>query len=251
MGKIIPGVSGSMLAISMGIYPRLLYCINNILKLKKNDYLFLIKLSIGILLSILCLSRLIIILINKFYLATIFLFIGLILGSIGNIKKNIKRKNNYILLFCFIFITLFGLININNEINISIGYLNAIYFTFIGFVEAFTMVVPGISGTATLMMLGAYNKVIEMYSNIININYIGITIPFFIGVIIGILITSKLINYLLKKYESQTYSAILGFSYSTILLMFIKSISSNYNIFTLLMAFLFLILGFKISRKIS
>lgn len=251
IGKIIPGVSGSMLAISMGIYSKLIYCINNLFKLSKDDIIFLLKIFWGVLISILFFSRLILVFINKFYLITVIFFIGLIIGSIDDIKKNVLNKNYYVLIISFTIVLFLGLINISNEINIDNPLLNAIYFMFIGLIEAFTTIVPGISGTATLMMLGAYNRVIEMYSNIININYLNLTIPFSIGLIIGIFITSKLINYLFKNYKSETYSAILGFCYSTIILMFIKVLLTNYTKFTLLFALIFLFIGIIISKKIN
>ena len=113
------------------------------------------------------------------------------------------------------------------------------------------MVVPGISGTATLMMLGAYNSVITMFSNIFDIDNFKILIPFIIGIIIGIFITVKIVQYLFKNHKDKTYSAILGFSTSTIVLMFIKSFNSFYTLPNLFIAFIMLFIGYFISKKIN
>ena len=117
------------------------------------------------------------------------------------------------------------------------------------------MVVPGISGTATLMMLGAYEKVMELYSNIFNfsllVENIKLLIPYIFGIVIGIIFTVKLINYLFKNYKEKTYSSILGFSLSTIVLMFIKCLNTFYTLFDLIMAFILLILGILITKKIN
>ena len=255
IGKIIPGVSGSMLAISMGIYQKLIDSVNNFFKQTKDSFKFLFKIAIGVLISMVFFSNIILKCLNKYYLITIFFFIGLIIGGFNDIKQNTNKKYNYIAIISFIIITIFGLININNEVNIQNNLLNFLYFTFIGFMDAVTMVVPGISGTATLMMLGAYEKVIEMYSNIFNfpvmINNLKIIIPYIIGMLIGILGTVKLINFLFKNYKEKTYSAIIGFSLSTIALMFIKCFNSFYTFFDLIVGFIMLFLGIFITKKIN
>ena len=255
IGKIVPGVSGSMLAISMGIYQKLIDSVNNFFKYPKENFKFLFKITIGVIISMVFFSNIILDCINKYYLITIFFFIGLIIGGFDNLKHNTNKKYNYITFVSFTIIMILGVININNKINITNNLLNFIYFVFIGFVDALTMVVPGISGTATLMMLGAYEKVIEMYSNIFNfpvmINNLKIIIPYIIGMLIGILGTVKLINFLFKNYKEKTYSAIIGFSLSTIALMFIKCFNSFYTFFDLIVGFIMLFLGIFITKKIN
>ena len=255
IGKIIPGVSGSMLAISMGVYQKLIDSINNFFKYPKENFKFLFKITIGVIISMVFFSNVILECINKYYLITIFFFIGLIIGGFKDLKKKTNKKYNYIAFISFIIIMILGVINIDNEVNITNNFLNSIYFVFIGFVDALTMVVPGISGTATLMMLGAYEKVIEMYSNIFNfsvmLNNLKILIPYIIGMLIGILGTVKLINFLFKNYKEKTYSAIIGFSLSTIVLMFIKCFNSFYTFFELIVGFIMLFLGIFITKKIN
>lgn len=255
IGKIIPGVSGSMLAISMGIYQKLIDSVNNFFKQPKDSFKFLFKIAIGVVISAVFFSNLILNCLNKYYLITMFFFIGLIIGGFKDIKQKASKKYNYIAMLSFILITILGFININNEVNITNTFLNSIYFIFIGFVDALTMVVPGISGTATLMMLGAYEKIIKLYSNIFNfsmlLDNLMLLIPYVIGISIGIISTVKLINYLLKNYKEKTYSSILGFSLSTIVLMFIKCLNSFYTIIDLIIAFIMLFFGIYITKKIN
>lgn len=255
IGKIIPGVSGSMLAISMGIYQKLIDSVNNFFRYPKENFKFLFKIAIGVIISMVFFSNIILNCLNKYYLITIFFFIGLIIGGFDDIKSSTSKRYNYITAISFILITLLGFINIDNKVNITNDLLNSIYFVFVGFIDSLTMVVPGISGTATLMMLGAYEKVIEMYSNIFNFNVLidnlKILIPYIIGVGVGIIITVKLINLLFKNYKEKTYSAILGFSLSTIVLMFIKCINSFYTLTNLIIAFILLFLGIFITKKIN
>lgn len=255
IGKIIPGVSGSMLAISMGIYQKMIDSVNNFFKNPYENFKFLIKIGIGVVISIVFLSNIILNCLNKFYLITIFFFVGLIIGGCEDIKQNTNKKYNFMSVISFVLVTLLGFININNEVNITNSFFNSLYFLFIGFVDAVTMVIPGISGTATLMMLGAYEKVMELYSNIFKFNIfidnLKLIIPYVIGIVLGIVITVKLINFLFKRYKEKTYSSILGFSISTIILMFIKCLNSFYTITHLIIGFIALFLGMFITKKIN
>ena len=184
-----------------------------------------------------------------------FLFIGLIIGSLGDINKEIDKKNNYIALISFVIVTILGLININNDVNITNPILNFLFFILVGFIDALTMVIPGISGTATLMMVGAYNSLMELFSNLLNFNLfldnIKLLIPFIIGLGLGIIITVKLINYLFKNFKSKTYSAIQGFCISTIVLMAIKCFNTEYTLFNLIIAFIILFIGILLTKKIN
>lgn len=255
IGKIIPGVSGSMLAISMGIYQKMIDSINNFLDDVKSNFLFLFKIGVGVLISIVFFSNIILNCLNNYYIITMFFFIGLIIGGFKDINKEVKYKNKKII-FIILFITLIlGIININNEINISNRFFSFVYFIFIGFIDAITMVIPGVSGTATLMMLGAYNRLMYTFSNLLNFTQISnnfmIMLPFSIGLVIGIIFTVKLVNYLFKYYKDSTYSAIIGFSISTIILMAIKCIKSSYTFFYLIVAFVMFFMGIIISKKIN
>ena len=92
IGKIIPGVSGSMLAISMGIYQKLINSINNFFKNVKYNFKFLSQIGIGVLVSIILFSNLILSCLEKNYLITMFLFLGLIIGGLDDIRDNIRRN---------------------------------------------------------------------------------------------------------------------------------------------------------------
>ena len=120
-----------------------------------------------------------------------------------------------------------------------------------GFIDAITMIIPGISGTATLMMFGVYNELISALSNIMDINTFKLLIPFCIGLFVGIIFTAKLVDYLFKKYKNKTYSAILGFTLSTILLMGLKCLKTNYSFVELIISFVLLIFGIIITKKLK
>lgn len=254
IGKIIPGVSGSMLAISLGVYQELITAINCFFKNPKKHISFLLKIGVGIAISILLFSKIISKSLSKSYIITVFFFIGLIIGGFNDIKKRISKKNGFIIVLFFILVLCLGLLNTNNEITIQNRFIEFIFYIIVGFIDAITMVIPGISGTATLMMIGAYGTVINTLSNLTNISMLfqnlQILMPFGIGLIIGTMLTAKLIDYLFKYHEAKTYSAIIGFSLSTIIIMAINCLKSNYTLLELIIAFILLILGIIISKSI-
>ena len=238
IGKIIPGVSGSLIAISLNEYENMVNSINHYFKDIVGNSKYLFKICLGILISIILFSNIIVKLIDRYYLYTMFIFSGFIMGSINDIKKNIK--GDYI--FIIASLILFLLINIyilNNNLLIN---KNFIYYVIGGFLDAVTMIIPGISGTAILISYGFYNEFIMALSNI----DLNILIPFIIGMILGVLITIKIVAILFSKYNSKTYSSILGISIATISIMIIKGINSGGNI---LVAILFFVIGYLISKK--
>ncbi len=239
IGKIIPGLSGSLIAISLGEYENMINSINNFFKNIMYNSKYLFKILSGILISIILFSNIIVRLIDKYYIYTMFLFSGFIIGSMRDIKKEIK--NYYLVLISF---ALFILINEYLFSNNMLITKTFIYYVFGGFLDAFTMIIPGISGTAILISYGCYNDIIRALSNI----DMNILFPFITGMFIGSIITIKLVVLLFSKYKSKTYSIILGISIETIVIMLLKGIENN-NILNILFAIPFFVFGIFISKK--
>ena len=244
--KVMPGVSGAILAISMGVYDKGINAITRFFDNIKENIKFLFFIGIGIIIAIMLGSNIVYFLLNNYYVITMLFFMGLIFGSTPKIISKVDKtiKGYIISLVTFIIVTLLTTINIsNNNINNSI-----ILYLFSGLVDAFGMVVPGVSSTALLMVIGTYNNIIYSLSDIehiiINLN---ILIPYGIGIFMGIIITSITINYLFKKYNKKTFSFILGVILSTLLTLLLKIFSYNINIKDLVIGGLLLSLGIIIS----
>ena len=152
---------------------------------------------------------------------------------------------------CFIIILFLGMIYKNNELYFD----NFMYLFLIGIIEAATMIIPGISGTAILMMIGCYETLISVISDLTNIENLiynlSIIIPFVLGIMIGILLLVKLIKLLFQSYYHQTYNAILGFSLATILYMFKTTLYSSYNVYEIIIGMMTLMLGYIIAKRIN
>lgn len=257
-GKIIPGVSGGMLAITLNVYDKGIKAISEFFKDIKNHLTFLLTLGIGIGISIITLSKLIKFSLNNFYLPTMLLFIGLIIGGIPSIIKEAKQekslKNVIIMLIPFILIFSVSIISavFNSNVQKEVSFIPLIL---IGVVDAITMIVPGISGTAILMMLGYYDIIITSFSNLTNFSLLWqnlqVLIPFGIGMILGTIGLSKIINYLLGKHRISCYYAIIGFSISSVLLLLGETLKNNYNIGEVIISLLLLVTGYFISIKLD
>ena len=245
IGKILPGVSGSLIAISLGVYYKSIHIIGNIYKINKNDLIFLSNLLIGICISIVLFSKLIINLLNIYYIQTMLLFLGLITGCINGLLKIIKKDLNFIniifLLFPLLIILLINIINI--KINISINYFTIF---FLGILESITMILPGVSGTALFMYLNIYQNILGLMSTITLDSIIFIT-----GIIIGFILFSKVISIILLKYKIKLLYVITGLMISTILIILKDTLNCDYDFSSLLTGTILFVIGYFITKKYS
>lgn len=212
---ILPGVSGSVVAIMLGIYQEVLLLFSckdkTIYKLKK-----IIPLAIGIIIGAFIFGKIILVVYNKYTFYMMYVFIGLILGSIPTLINDIKEKKekiNYkILLISFLIsIILFLLPKIFNfELNDNLNFLTLFLG---GFLYISGKIIPGISSSFFLMMLGLYNYFLQLITNpfSLTLKKLFAILPFLLGALIGLIVFIKLINYLFNKYFSKTYSGIIGF----------------------------------------
>ena len=117
------------------------------------------------------------------------------------------------------------------------------------------MVIPGISGSFILMVLGYYDKIIYTVSTITNFSKLGsnllILVPFGIGVIIGIVFMAKLITNLIKKYETKTYFAIMGFVLSSVVVLLLQLTDFKFTFINVATSLFALCWGYMLARAID
>lgn len=244
IGKIIPGVSGAMLAISMGIYDKALNYICNFKSNISESVRYLLPIGFGIICSIILFSKIIFLCLNNFYLITMLFFIGLIIGGIPIIINKVKKKDYYITVICFTIFFLISIINVDNVYILKNNVLDFFVFFVSGIIEAVGTVVPGISSTALLMIMGTYNCVID---SIGNFNNIKILVPFAIGLGVGLIVVVKIINYLFNKCENKVYSFVLGILLSSIVLLMVQAFKYNFSLIEFIVGLIFMIFGIFIS----
>lgn len=244
IGKILPGVSGALLAILMGVYDKSIDYIINFKRNKKESIKYLFPIGIGILLSIILFSKVIYYALSKYYFEVMMLFVGLIIGTTPSIINKTEKKDNYLVIISFLIFFFISISNIDNTYIKQNNYIDSLVYFISGITEAIGTVVPGVSSSALLMIEGTYNIIIEAIANVIDIKVI---IPFIIGLIIGLIITIKIINYLLKKYNNKIYSIILGILVSSIILLIIKSFKYKVTLPSLILGLTVLTIGIIIS----
>lgn len=233
IANIIPGVSGGTMAVSLGIYDKLIASVSNLLKDWKKSLMTLLPIILGCGAGIIGFSYAINYLLEKHTFVTCMTFVGLILGGIPvlvrSLRKELRKANSSIgisgvisFLVLFAVAALLPMINSDTEVlktfTVSPGTLIGLFL--VGVVASATMVVPGVSGSLVMMVLGYYYGILETITSFLSavksmdmagiMNGFILLMPFGIGVLLGIFLIAKLITFLFERYGIQTYCAILG-----------------------------------------
>lgn len=266
VANIIPGVSGGTMMVSMGIYEKIIGCVNNLFKDIKKTIMTLLPIGIGMLLGIAIFSFIIPWCLEVYPFPTSFCFIGLILGGVPAIikptKESLQKEGKsisapHIIAFVFFFALAVGMAAMNDtqtssaNFDLDLGFMITIFI--VGVVAAATMVVPGVSGSLVLMILGFYEGIMSSISGFISavlawdwnliLYYVGVLAPFGIGVIVGIFAVAKLIEFLFDKFPSITYCGILGLIVASPIAIVIKMGHNNINVVTVIVGIVLLVVG--------
>ncbi len=259
---IIPGVSGGTLAISLGLYERIINTISHFFKDFKKNLLFVINLGLGVFASLILGALILNYTFEHYPIPTIIFFIGLLIGSIPSLLKRVDLRNTLRISNVFYFLVgvsiVLGvyLLKGNNNVVFSNNFnlIQTIKLVLVGVVAAATLVVPGISGSFMLMILGYYEPILKTITDFIKMNNVTnnliILIPFGIGVVLGIIVISKIIEFLFKKYETKTYYAVIGFLVASIIEIIISLFSYTTNIIQIIISIVLFVLGLLLTLKV-
>lgn len=227
VANIIPGVSGGTMMVSMGVYDTIIGCINTLFKDVKRCIRTLWPYVAGMALGIVGLAKLLTFLLAAYPLETNLAFIGLIFGGLPvilNRTKGEKKGAAGAIAFLAAFALVVGLQILGEgngqdaAITLSLGQIVVLFV--MGMIASATMVIPGVSGSMMLMLLGYYNPIVGTVSRLVDALVAfnpgelaaccGVLVPFGLGVVIGIFAIAKLIEVLLVRFPGPTYCAILG-----------------------------------------
>lgn len=227
IANIIPGVSGGTMMVAMGIYDKLIHCITHLFSEFKKNLLFLAPIGIGMVLAIIGSSFTIEKMFESFPFQTSLLFVGLVVGGLPAMWKNVKGKDVKVghMITCILFLALVvGMALLGekegNAVNLSFNFVNVIKLFAVGVIAAATMVIPGVSGSMVLLLLGYYNPILSAISGFIRAALafdmqaifagIGVLAPFGVGIVVGIFAIAKLIEIIFNKFPLYAYWAIIG-----------------------------------------
>ena len=227
ISNILPGVSGGTMAVSMGIYDKLIHCINHLFKDFKKNLLFLFPIAVGMVIAIIASAFGIDYLFETFPFQTNLLFIGLILGGLPAIYEKVKGttvRPGHILCVVLLFLLVIGMALLNDKQGgaavIGTGMMDLVKLFLVGVIAAATMVIPGVSGSIMLLLLGYYNPILDAIKEFVAAllkwdmeamaKVLFLLIPFGIGVIVGIVLIARLMEFVFQKYPNYAYWSIIG-----------------------------------------
>lgn len=224
ISDLIPGVSGGTIAFILGIYDRLLKSISGFFSREWKKHLgFLFPLVLGIGITLLLFSRVIDYLLENHYEPTQFFFMGLIIGVLPFISKQAKIKTHFtakhFTVLAIVGILLASLAFIKpseTEPITTLTVSSTIGLFFAGWLGSMAMLLPGISGSFILLLLGVYSTAISALSDF-NLPIIAVIGA---GVVIGFIISSKAISYVLENFPFMTYAVIIGLILGSLFVVF-------------------------------
>ena len=252
--NVIPGVSGGTVMVVLGVYERIIGILTSFVKKIKQEWKFFLPILIGMGIAVILFGRLMSGLLEKHAEITQMFFIGVIIFSVPQILKNAILDGNKklsvkpVCVIAFVLMLALMVFMAYSPANDEKARLKAeketietleelageesqsaqapytpdhsagklILLVVYGAVAASTMIIPGISGSLVMVMLGQYKSVMDAIAHW----DILFLLPFGVGCLLGIVFCAKLIRWLLKTYPQATYSAILGFVLGSILPVF-------------------------------
>lgn len=237
MALIIPGFSGGTVAVVLGVYYGLVSAVSGLLSRDfVRNFLFLLPFAIGMVLAVALLIIPIRTALEYLPLPTICLFVGLMLGGVPPIAKDAGKPNKfaYILSFAIACAVAVGICflpmldTVDEAADPGVGTYFALFG--VGVVGACGFVVPGISGSMILMVLGFYNYILGAGESLLKLTDIGhnllIILVFAAGVLVGFFIISFIMKQLLTHCKRGTYYAILGFIAGSVFTLFYQQYDS-------------------------
>ena len=268
VANIIPGVSGGTMAVSMGIYDKMIHSVTHLFKEFKESMKFLIPIFLGIGIALVGLSFIIEPAFAYFPLQTNCLFIGLIVGGLPAVIKKVKGKGvraSYIIPFLIFFALVVGMAAVGEKegaaADLSFNLWSVIKLFGVGIIASATMVIPGVSGSMMLLLMGYYNPVVSSIKNFVtalaafDINGIlkecGVLVPMGIGIVVGIFAIAKIIEILFEKFPIQAYWAIIGLIVASPFAIFLLAETVTITILSVLVSVITFIVGFVIAMKLG
>lgn len=268
LANIIPGVSGGTMMVAMGIYDKLIHCITHLFKELKQSILFLIPIVIGMGIALVGGSFTIEKLFEVFPLQTSLCFVGLVVGGLPTMWKNVKGKKvkpGHLIAFLVFFavVVVMALMGETegNAADMSLNLVNVVKLFCVGIIAAATMVIPGVSGSMMLLLLGYYKPILSAITDFFGalkafdidglLKGFGILFPFGVGVLIGIFAIAKLIEIIFAKFPLYAYWAIIGLIVASPIAIIAMGEFATIGVLTVVGGIVALAAGFVVAMKLG
>ena len=268
LANIIPGVSGGTMAVSMGIYDKLIHCLTHLLKEFKESLKFLVPVLLGAAIALVGLSFIITPAFKHFPLQTNGLFIGLIVGGLPAVWSKVKGnkiKISHVIAFLLFFALVIGMAAVGEtegrSADLTLSVWSVVKLFLVGVLASATMVIPGVSGSMILLVIGYYNPIVatikEFVEALVSFNMpeilrcCGVLIPMGIGIVIGIFAIAKIIEVIFEKFPLQAFWAIIGLIVASPFAILMVSELGVISVISVLTSVVTFAIGFVIAMKLG
>lgn len=246
---LVPGVSGGSMAMLLSVYDRLISAVSSFQKDKKGNLMFLALFSVAGGLGMVLFANPLLELIGRYPMPTRFFFVGAVAGGIPFIFREAKVRQFSWKVPCaviagLLMVLFFSAIPVENvRLETEGGVMGTLFLLIAGFIAAIALVLPGISVSYLLLLLGIYDATMEAISAL----KLSFLIPLGVGVLLGIFLTTKILEQAMEKYRQTTYLMILGFVLGSVVEVFPGIPSASELVLSVLMLFL----GFSVIQWLA
>ncbi len=268
IANIVPGVSGGTMMVAMGIYDKLIHCITHLFSEFKKSVMFVLPIGIGMLVAIAASSFVLSEMFENIPIQTNLLFVGLILGGLPAILKKLKGgrpRVGHIITALLFFALVVGTAIIGETegtaADLSFGLVNVLKLLGTGIIASATMVIPGVSGSMVLMLMGFYQPILDAIKSFFTslaamdmdgiLTGLGILVPFGIGIVIGVFAIAKLVEIIFKKFPLYAYYAIIGLIVASPFAIYLMGKFPAVTAFSAITGVLALVAGFFVAYKLG
>ena len=247
-GAILPGFSGGVLCVVLGMYPLIMELFSHPIQAIKKHWKVYIFIGIGWAIGFFAISNLIKFMFSRYEIFTVWTFIGMIFGNIPSLYKeagkNGRNKSSFVSMIVA-FILMFAIlltVALLPSANIT---PNVWWYLFSGFMWGLSIIIPGLTSSSIMMSLGIY----EAFNAGLAGFKLEVVIPWVIGMILTAAALARIVEYIFKKHYSQAFHAVIGIVVSSTLMIF--PIFEKYSVSDVLISAGCVIIGFIVAFKLS
>lgn len=269
IANIIPGVSGGTMMVAMGIYDKLIHCITHLFSEFKKNVLFLLPIVIGMGVAIVASSFALESLFANFPVQTNLLFVGLILGGLPAVWKHVKGnsiKIGHLIAFLLFFALVAGLAVFGGgngkDADLAFNVINVLKLFGVGIVASATMIIPGVSGSMMLKLMGYYEPIVtttipNLIRSLVAFDMdgilvgVGVLAPFGIGIVAGVFAIAKLVEIIFEKFPLYAYWAIIGLIVASPVAILVGMGLELYTVLSVVTGLVAMGIGFVIALKLG
>ena len=269
---IIPGISGGTIAFMLGIYDQIIDAIVSIRLQTKKSLQVLLPVGVGVVVAIGLLTYPMGLALMYAPFPTVTLFAGFIVGSLPHLRKDLPNKLNIkawvVLIVPAVIAMLLGVFSVIGELDAtsvltSDAFLPKLSLLVVGLLGVSAFVVPGISGSMLLLSIGFYEPVLSslkrLLDNLFDINGLIPEVINFsllgVGALVGFVLISMLMKWLLTNHRSEVNLAVFGFILGSLVAIFYNyemiPVYESLNLIMMIIGLLTLALGIWISLELN